>query len=118
MVFSTIVESTVQNLTPKKSQGRHKAEHIMVTHPFGDHTQSCLTLALKSKCSCSVPLILQAIKIIDLIQRLTALSQCQSHLFKKINKSVYSFYIVYRYKTKVDQYFLYNTLIQCTGIKV
>ena len=31
------VESA-QNLTPEKSQGGCKAQHVMVTHPFGDHT--------------------------------------------------------------------------------
>ena len=30
----------------------------MVTHPFGDHAWSCLTLAFESNCSCSAPLTL------------------------------------------------------------
>ena len=46
LIQSTFVESA-QSLTIEKSQGAH----ITVTHPFGDHTQSCLTLAFKSEYS-------------------------------------------------------------------
>ena len=47
-----------QNLTPEKSQGGRKAEHVTVTHPFGDHALSCLTLNFESEYSCSAPLTL------------------------------------------------------------
>ena len=54
-VRTTFVEFA-QHLTLEKSQGGQKAWHIMVTHPFDDHTRSCLTLAFESECSCSAPL--------------------------------------------------------------
>ena len=34
---------SAQNLATEESRGRCKARHMMVTHPCGDHTQSCLT---------------------------------------------------------------------------
>ena len=33
----------------------------MVTHPFGDHAQSCLTLVFDSECSCLVTLTLRMV---------------------------------------------------------
>ena len=53
----TFVESA-QNLTPEKSQGGRKAQHITVSHPYDDHARLCITLALafESECSCSAPL--------------------------------------------------------------
>ena len=54
LIGRTFVESA-HNLTPEKSQGGRKAQHITVTNLFGDHARSCLTLAFESECSCSVP---------------------------------------------------------------
>ena len=39
----TFVESA-QNLTPEKSQGRRKAEHVKVTHPFDDDDEVLLNV--------------------------------------------------------------------------
>ena len=36
----------------------------MITHPFGDHAQSCITLVFRSKCFCSVPLPLHETSLI------------------------------------------------------
>ena len=60
-VYSLIQRTSVEfalDLTHEKFQGGHKAEDMTVTHPFGDHTQLCLTLAFKSEHSCSAPLTL------------------------------------------------------------
>ena len=63
LIWKTLVEFA-QNLTPHKSQGKQKAQHVMITHPFGDHAQSCLTLVFRSKCFCSVPLPLPETSLI------------------------------------------------------
>ena len=59
LIRMTFVESA-QNLTPGKSQGGSKSEHILVTpiHLVTDHARSCLTWALESDCSRSAPLAL------------------------------------------------------------
>ena len=36
-------------------QSACKAQHKMVTHPCGDHAQSCLSMAFESECFCCVP---------------------------------------------------------------
>ena len=38
--------TSAQNLTLKKSWGKHKAQHITVTHPHGGHAQSHLTYGM------------------------------------------------------------------------
>ena len=43
------------NLTLEKSWGRHKAQHVTVTHPSGNYTPSCLTWLLRGKRSCFWP---------------------------------------------------------------
>ena len=52
---------SAQNLTPEKSQSWHKAWHIAVTHPRGDHTWSCSTLGFQEQvlllCTISCPQI-------------------------------------------------------------
>ena len=45
-LIRTFVESA-QALTPEKSQGPRKAQHVTVIHPFGDHAPSCLTFAFE-----------------------------------------------------------------------
>ena len=40
-IRETFVEPA-QKLTPEKYQGRCKAYHVTVTHPFVDHVPSCL----------------------------------------------------------------------------
>ena len=77
LIRRTFAESA-QNLTPEKSQGRHKAEHITVTHPFDDHAPSCLTMAFKNEYSCCAPPTLPYISLrLYVYCKLTTTGHCE-----------------------------------------